>query len=49
MVRNLLILAANQEKLTEKEIEFFQKKFYNIPWFVDHLIYLKGRIKRGNH
>lgn len=49
MVRNLLILAANQGKLTEKEVEFFQKKFYNIPWLVDHLTYLKGRIKRGNY
>ncbi len=49
MIRNLLVLEANKGKLSMKDIEFFQKKFYNTDWLVDHLEYLKGRIQRGNH
>lgn len=49
MIRNLLVLEANNNKLSIKDIEYFQKKFYNTDWLVDHLTYLKGRIQRGKH
>lgn len=49
IIRNLLVLEANNHKLSIKDIEFYQKKFYNTDWLIDHLTYLKGRIQRGNH
>jgi epoxyqueuosine reductase QueG len=49
MIRNLLVLEANNHKLSIKDIELYQKKFYNIDWLIDHLTYLKGRIQHGNH
>lgn len=49
IIRNLIVLEANNNKLTSEDIQLYQEKFKNIDWLFNHLEYMKGKIKRGNN
>lgn len=47
MLRNIIVLEANNNNINIEKIEYFQKLHASAPWFYRHMEYLKKRLKNG--
>ena len=47
MLRNIIVLEANNNNVDNEKIAYFQKKYADVPWFNRHMEYLKKRWKHG--
>lgn len=45
MLRNIIVLEANNNNIDLKKIEYFQNLYRDVGWFYRHMEYLKGKIK----
>lgn len=48
MLRNIIVLEANNNNISLYEINYFQNLYKNVSWFNEHMDYLKGKINNGN-
>lgn len=49
MLRNIIVLDANNNHISYEDIEKFQKLYQSEKWFYNHLAYLKGKINHGKY
>lgn len=49
MLRNIIVVKCNNNDIEIEEINKIQKKYSDVKWFVDHLEYLKGKMKNGKN